>query len=138
MAFLLPQRVLAVTSLSDIDSSSYKTAIQSLYGSNTIGGYPDGTFRPELAISRAEFLKIIVSSATKSYGSDTSCFSNIGTEWFAPFVCYAKNQGIISGYSDNTFRPESYITLAEATKIILAGNQIIPAAQNETWYTLYI
>ena len=84
-----------------------------------IGGYADGTFRPDAPISRAEFAKIAV-SFTQNTGSATyNYFTDVKTtDWFAPYVTAAKDAGLIEGYSDGSFKPESKITRAEACAIV--------------------
>ena len=82
-------------------------------------GYADGTFRPDAPISRAEFAKIAV-SFTQNTGSATyNYFTDVKTtDWFAPYVTAAKDAGLIEGYSDGSFKPESKITRAEACAIV--------------------
>lgn len=109
-------------------------AINSLTEKNIINGYNDGTFKPDEKINRAEFLKIIISTKTAT-PSGENCFTDVKTEWFAKYICYAKDSKIIDGYLDNTFRPASDINLAEATKIILGGN--LPTNPREYWYAPY-
>src|SRR3989338_3461544 len=83
-------------------------AIESLYDSGVIQGYDAATFRSTNTINRAEFLKIVVEAVTDNpTGSD--CFSDVGDDWYAKYVCYAKAQGYISGYDDGTFKPGAAI-----------------------------
>lgn len=59
-------------------------------------GYPNGTFGPKLAINRAEIIKIILaSSIVGDIGTGNNCFPDVHTEWFAKYVCYAKEHGMI-------------------------------------------
>lgn len=55
-------------------------------------GYPNGTFGPNLAITRAEIIKIILASSIEGdIGSGNTCFPDVHNEWFATYVCYAKD-----------------------------------------------
>ena len=97
----------------------YNNAVSTLSNMGIICGYPDGTFRPDAPISRAEFAKIAV-SFTQNTGSTTyNYFTDVKTtDWFAPYVTAAKDAGLIEGYSDGSFKPESKITRAEACAIV--------------------
>jgi hypothetical protein len=112
----------------DIDKN-YKHAhvVAQMVSNGLIDGYPDDTFRPDSPINRAEIAKMIVNSNHIFLGneaadmSNTNCFSDIHDEWFAPYVCYAKDKGWIKGYEDGTYRPEQKVTRAEAIKMVLAS-----------------
>jgi len=78
-------------------------AVISLYEWGTINGYPDGTFKPDNEINRAEFLKILVGSgdeglayADELESSQSGCFTDVGEEWFAAYVCAGKSSTIIT------------------------------------------
>ena len=82
-------------------------------------GYSDGTFRPDAPISRAEFAKIAVSFTQNNGSAVYNYFTDVKTtDWFAPYVTAAKDAGLIEGYSDGSFKPESKITRAEACAIV--------------------
>ena len=105
---------------SDVSADKwYNNAVSTLCNMGVIGGYADGTFRPDAPISRAEFAKIAV-SFTQNNGSTTyNYFTDVKTtDWFAPYVTAAKDAGLIEGYSDGSFKPESKITRAEACAIV--------------------
>ncbi len=94
-------------------------AILSLYEEGIINGYPDGTFRPNAGINRAELVKILMLGFhDQKILGETDCFADVGEEWFAPYVCAAKRLGWIGGYDDGTFRPSQNVNRAEAIKIV--------------------
>ncbi len=103
-----------------------KDAIDYLQEQNVINGYSDGTFKPDNNINRAELLKILLEAKGVSPSVDNykDCFPDVGIEWFAPYVCYAKNQGWVNGYSDGYFRPADYVSKVEAIKMILEVNNV--------------
>ena len=108
---------------SPIQSSHlYKTAIDYLKEQAVVQGYNDGTFRPDNTINRAEFMKIVIGAKySQDYigvSSAWNCFSDVHTEWFAPYICIAKDEGIVSGYPDGAFRPSQNISFVEAAKIL--------------------
>ena len=105
---------------SDVSADKwYNNAVSTLSRMGVIGGYADGTFRPDAPISRAEFAKIAVSFTQNNGSAVYSYFTDVKTtDWFAPYVTAAKDAGLIEGYSDGSFKPESKITRAEACAIV--------------------
>jgi uncharacterized protein YkwD len=105
-----------------------------------VNGYPDGTFKPEQSINRAEFTKIIIEAVLGQAPLEHAgeCFPDVNSEdWFYPYVCYAKRMEIISGFPDKTFRPGQNISFAEAAKIV-ANSFHMQAGLGEPWYQPYI
>ena len=105
---------------SDVSADKwYSNAVSTLSRMGVIGGYADGTFRPDAPISRAEFAKIAVSFTQNNGSAVYNYFTDVKTtDWFAPYVTAAKDAGLIEGYSDGSFKPESKITRAEACAIV--------------------
>lgn len=110
------------------DGDRYLFAIEYLHALDIFQGSQgsDGEYymEPDSNINRAEFVTVIVRAETEPDPSMyKNCFEDIGTEWFAPYVCYAKEKGWVSGQGDGTrFEPTWDVNLAEASKII-AENQ---------------
>ena len=105
---------------SDVSADKwYNNAVSTLSNMGVIGGYADGMFRPDAPISRAEFAKIAVSFTQNNGSAVYNYFTDVKTtDWFAPYVTAAKDAGLIEGYSDGSFKPESKITRAEACAIV--------------------
>src|SRR3989344_1465078 len=128
--FLMSQRTGAA--FYDTETHLYKDAIHYVQDQGSVRGYPDGTYRPDQPINRAEFVKIIVESAFPgSIGAD--CFPDVRDQWFAPFVCTAKDKGFVGGYPDGTFKPDRRVNFAEAAKIIVTGFAL-PTVSDPVWY----
>lgn len=108
----------AFAEFTDITGTPNESAIEALRDRGVLEGYDDGSFRPESTINRAEFLKIILEARGNASYSGSDCFPDVGSEWFAPYVCTAKSESIISGYPDGTFKPEQPVTFVEAGKIL--------------------
>jgi len=125
--------------LQDANQSQFSDAILSLKNKGIVSGYDDGTFKPFNTINRAEFTKIVM-GATGLGISGSNCFSDVADEWFAPYVCSAKENGIISGYSDGTFKPNNTVNVAEALKIVLnAFNANVgQVSSGEAWYQPFV
>lgn len=97
-------------------------AVSVLYLDGLINGYSDGTFQPDAFINRAELLTILTNATDADLsGNYGNCFNDVAQEWFAPFVCYAKVHGWVSGYEDGSFKPSQAIIKAEALKIVLTA-----------------
>jgi len=108
-------------SFSDVDADHINhRAINFSAVQKIIQGYEDGTFGPDKPINRAELIKIVVEyvSGTPDLALYQNCFSDIGQEWYAPYVCFAKEEGYVQGYDDDTYKPANEINRVEAIKII--------------------
>ncbi|MGM9568282.1 MAG: S-layer homology domain-containing protein, partial [Clostridia bacterium] len=104
---------------SDVDASFwYNNAISTLTNAGVLSGYPDGTFRPDEPISRAEFASIAARFSKTVYNGRSS-FSDVGgSHWASRFISLAEYLGWISGYPDGTFRPDQTINRAEAMTLV--------------------
>lgn len=95
----------------------YNTAVSTLSSMGIITGYPDGTFRPNAAITRAEFAAI--AARFDNDGDKTAAkFSDIATHWAKDEISIAYNNGWITGYPDGTFGPQRDITRAETMTLV--------------------
>ena len=122
-----------------------------------VRGYPDGSFRPDNYITRAEVATIIARSCLEGFeeGHDygnPGGYSDIGTKrWYTSAVSYCSMAGVFAGYPDGTFQPNEYITRQELALVVgrLAGlrvNMGLPFEDADTvnkWardgvYTCYI
>jgi len=116
----------SATGLSDIAGHWAENSINALLEKNLVSGYPDGTFKPDNPVTRAEFLKILTSvlNIPPATGG-TSQFSDVTPEdWFFGYVLAAVEKGIVSGYPDGTFKPNNPITREEAAKIVVKAQGI--------------
>jgi hypothetical protein len=124
-------------------------AVSVLTAEKIVQGNPDGTFRPDTLINRAEFLKIAMgllpeSTAEVEFGLD--CFPDVfANAWYAPYVCRAKALGIVEGNAQPEvpkdewrFAPARTVQYAEALKIVeIVMGLKIPSVQGE-WYQPYL
>ena len=88
---------LTFAQFSDSEQSPYASAIAQLANRNIVKGYPDGTFKPQRAITRAEMLKIILLAANvEVLSGQETCFTDVPQEeWYVDIVCSAKAMGIV-------------------------------------------
>ena len=94
-------------------------AIAAFANAGYVVGYNDGTFKPSGAITRAEFVTIINKFAADLPKHSGSHFTDIDGHWAEEsIISSAVDWSWVTGYEDNTFRPNSRITRAEAVTII--------------------
>ena len=105
-------------SFSDVsDSAWYATAVNTLVELDVLSGYEDGTFRPNNAVTRAEF----VTAVCKCFGSlstGSAGFSDVSGHWAEGFINQAVAEDWISGFPDGTFRPDESIQRCQVTAIL--------------------
>ncbi len=131
--------VLSVFAFTDTSDSIHETAINSLYNQGIVQGYSDGTFQADRQINRAEFLKILVEAEYPDQAEGIHCFSDVQSDWYSKYVCFAKELSIVEGYGDNTFKPGNTINLVEALKILFETYKINTCKScYSLWYEAYL
>ncbi len=121
--------------------SWYNIAVSTLSNMGILGGYEDGTFRPNASITRAEFAKIAVSFFDWADVYAVNGFVDVrDSAWYANYVAVAAELGLIEGYGGNVFRPDATITRAEACTIINRtlgrapdADHLLPVGRMNTW-----
>jgi hypothetical protein len=103
----------------DIESHWSKLYVESMAAKNVVGGYDDGTFRPEGKVTRAEFAKMIVNSLELKLEKYDGSFTDVKeNDWHADYVATIVKLGVAGGYDDGTFKPNKEITRAEMAVIL--------------------
>ena len=108
---------------SDVDGHWARTAIVSLMTRGIVNGYPDGTFRPEGAVTRAEFMSLMNGAFGYRETTDLRFPDVPATSWFASVVAVARKAGYATGYPDGTMRPNQPITREEAAGMLAFAGQ---------------
>ena len=90
----------------------YNAAINDVVKAGYMKGYPDGSFKPDQPITRAEFA-VILSHVLKDETAPNP-FKDTAGHWAKDAIDKAYAQGIIKGYGDNSFRPDALVSRAEA------------------------
>ncbi len=95
------------------------TAIEELAKKGIIDGVGNGKYAPEEEFTRAQFCKIIVEALGYEKGEYTGSFNDVKADnWFAPYVEAAVKEGLFTGYSDGTFKPDRAITREEIAAVV--------------------
>ena len=85
----------------------------------TIGGFPDGTFKPDQGITRSQFAAIAVKALGLPQGGREVEFRDLPkTHWAYKAICSASDAGLVGGFPDGSFRPEDKLTRAQALVIL--------------------
>lgn len=155
MSFLLSS--LSVSAFSDVsEGNPYFVAISYLEENGIIDGYDDDTFKPFDDVNRAESLKMLTvasglfqeSDIAEIEKQDTRPFTDTPSgAWYTNYIFAAKENGIVNGYPDGSFKPVRTITLAESLKIFFESLEdleypvISEYLYNDTpleeWFTTY-
>lgn len=121
------------------------TAVTKLAERGIISGYPDGTFKPEKTVTRAELLKMILAALRPNdVRTESRCFPDVGSDWYARYVCASKRLNWVSGYVDGFFRPGNTVTRGEAMKMVtvaagLKGKVALPSdVPTYVWYAPFV
>lgn len=127
---------------SDCNSDLWcNNAISTLSNMGIIDGYTDGTFRPYGKITRAQFAKIAVGFFETTKKEYQGYYSDVPENaWFTDYVEAASRVGLIQGFEDGTFRPNTNITRAQACVIVNRAlnrkpdeDHLLPEKQMVTW-----
>jgi hypothetical protein len=124
LTMLAPAFAFAATP-ADVKGTAYAGAVTELSALGVLGGYPDGTFKPDNTITRAEFAKVVAyaagfASAAEFLGGQSTNFNDVkASHWASGYIAVATSKGFLKGYPDGTFKPENKVTYAEAVTVLL-------------------
>ena len=115
----------AVEGFNDTLGHWAKDYILTLKTLGILSGYPDGTFKPNQPINRAEAVKIILfANDLEEYSAPEYYFPDVeSNQWYRTYLDIAVINDIVEGYPDGTFRPGNQITRAEFLKMAVAATQ---------------
>jgi hypothetical protein len=131
----------AAPQLEDINRHWGRLYISGLVDRGIVGGFPDGTFRPNEPVSRSQFA-VIVAQAFQLTADKPAVASGAGTQsaapkfaddlpdWAAPAIQAAATAGIVSGFTDGTFRPYEELTRAQAIAILTEASRVTAVEPN--------
>ena len=103
---------------SDVPEKSwYNNAVSTMTRAGVINGYPDGSFKPNAPITRAELATIAV-RFFEVQKSDKNIFSDTAGHWAVAFINAAVENNLITGYPDGTFKPNQNIIRAEFITVV--------------------
>lgn len=133
----------AGTQYSDVAAdSSIAGAVARLNALEILKGYPDGTFKPDSPITRAEFAAVAARAAGLSAAASATAgqtrFSDVPAgHWAVGYINAATTAGLLMGYPDGTFKPDQQVTQAEALTILVRALGYGPVVKGE-WPNNYV
>lgn len=105
-------------SFPDVPDTWYTAQIGFMEQYGIVEGYEDGMFRPEQAVTRAEFA-VIASKFAELTDTEENIFTDVPDDyWGAPYILLAHKNGWVDGYGDGTFKPLNSITRAEVVSTV--------------------
>ena len=128
--------------VNDINGNWAATEIEKALSTGYVKGYPDGSFRPNGGVTRAELVAMVDSAFQVAEAQGKNSFKDVSSiDWFANDVQSALASGFVNGYPDGTFRPQQAVNRQEAACMIAklmnlngAGNlNFSDASQIDTW-----
>ncbi len=120
------------------EDSAYYEAVETLTKLGIVSGDPNGTYRPEDGVTRAEMAKLI--ACIQGYGETAKANANTAftdvpaDHWASGYIANASGMGIINGYGDGTFGPEDPVLYEQAVKMIMATLGYTPYAEHNGGY----
>ncbi|WP_179232744.1 S-layer homology domain-containing protein [Paenibacillus rigui] len=106
-----------------------------------IQGYPDGTFRPAQSLTRAEMSallsRIVTGSSQSNAGAATTSFTDVDSGyWAADAIRSGVRAGLLSGYPNQSFKPDATITRAEMAAIIIKWMKLEPSKDKKLFHDM--
>ncbi len=117
---IAPMPTAAPIAFTDLASVQWATAsVNTLVGAGVVKGYEDNTFRPQNAVTRAEFSKMLVMVLKLDLQAAKGTFADAGTsEWFTPYVEALAAAGVAKGLGDGNFGVDMPISRQDAATMI--------------------
>jgi hypothetical protein len=118
LAYLPPA---TAADLSDIAGTQFEKQIRKLVESGVVAGFPDGSFKPNQEVTRAQFAKLAaVALNLNPSGYSQSTFSDVPADhWALGFIEAVAAKGWVKGYPDGTYAPEKNITREEIATMVI-------------------
>lgn len=118
----------------DMKNHWAKAVVENLCREGIISGFPDGSFRPDDAVTRAEFAKMMATALELDLGTDCAFEDVPADSWYAEYVSAAANAELVKGYNGGFF-PDDFITRQDAAvmiaRAILYAGKELPASTLE-------
>lgn len=109
-----------INKFTDVNEDNwFNISVSTLANIGVIGGYSDGSFKPNQYITRAEFVALMIKLFDINSENVMNRFTDVSeNDWYYNAILASVNKGFIAGYPDGSFKPNQFITRAEACKIV--------------------
>ena len=113
------------TNFTDISTHWAKDFIDRLAKMNIVNGFPDGTFKPDRNLTRAEYAALLARAFELAPRREATVFKDVAADfWAQSAIVKANRAGFLVGYPDSTFRPEQNLTRTQAIVSLVNGLQL--------------
>ncbi|MCX5970717.1 MAG: S-layer homology domain-containing protein [Coprothermobacterota bacterium] len=142
--------VAPVIPYSDIFGTPYESAFVKLHLMGVFTGYPDQTFKPDRPVTRSEFLAVTIRALNfekyvSGFKGATQYPDTAIDHWATGYINMGTAFGIVKGYPDGTFRPDSNVSYAEATTMLVRMlgytqylTPVTPGGGTEDWFANFV
>ncbi|HVN67308.1 MAG TPA: PorV/PorQ family protein [Candidatus Sulfotelmatobacter sp.] len=124
----LEARLVHLQSFADVPDGYWaKSPIENTATVALVNGYPDRTFRPENALTRAELATLLVRAKGIKLpdGRAQQKFKDVKPDfWAAKYIQVAQREGLVKGYPDKSFRPNNKINKVEGIAVMVRFDQL--------------
>lgn len=96
----------------------YHEAVDYVVEQGIMTGTSATTFEPGTTLSRAMVAQILYNLESQPTVTEKTTFTDSGTLWAAKAIAWAQKTGVVSGYEDNTFRPNKAVTREELAQML--------------------
>lgn len=119
---------------SDVEAHWARPFIEALAEENVISGFPDGTFKPNAPVTRAQFAAIVRQAFNENKVREARGFTDVTANyWATPAINEAYETGFMSGYPNRQFRPGEEIPKVQVLVSLASGLRLSPKTQtNDT------
>jgi len=115
--------LLRIPVLNDVSGHWAEADIQRLVQSGVVNGYPDGSFKPDAPITRAEFTAMLVRAFKLTAETGTS-FADTAGHWCEDAIGAAASLGVVEGYDSGTFGPDDPITREQLAVMLVRAMEL--------------
>ena len=128
---------IGATAFKDVPTGYWaKSYIEALAAQNIIAGFPDGTFRPNEPVTRAQFATIITKALTPAVKRQAVQFKDVQSNfWAYNAIQEAYKSAFVAGYPDGTFKPQQQIPRVQA--LVALANGLNFTANNNNIVSVY-
>ncbi len=114
------------------------TAVSYVKRQGFMTGYSYGGFGENNSVNRAEFAKVVThiysSQVDDNYSLTLPFRDTAKNAWYTPYIVYVYGNGLMTGYGDNTFRPDHTVSFAEAAKVLAMIYDLDMNNNSSRWY----
>ncbi|HHW11653.1 MAG TPA: S-layer homology domain-containing protein [Firmicutes bacterium] len=132
LTFLLVSPVVQAVP-ADVAGHWVEDSVKNLIAQGILHGYPDGTFRPDQSITRAELAKTLAVAYGLNAAGGQGQFPDAKGHWAENYIAALAEAKIITGYPDGSFKPEAPVTRAE---MVVMLTRLLKLGTEEEHYTV--